>query len=523
MSPKMQWLPMVMLLMCSLYITDAYKILCLFPHVAKSHFIMAEALLKGLAAKGHQVTMISHFPQKTPIPNYRDISLVGSMPEFVSQIPLNMVATGYVHTTIGLLAYMGYINCENTMEFPAMKKFIAENEKFDLIITELFNTDCLLGYVYRQNTPFIALSSSVMMPWAHARFGNPDNPAYMGNHFLYHAYKMSFSERLINVLYQEGLKVVYYFMFEKPAYELARKYFGQSLPPLSDIAKNTSLLLVNAHFSLNHPRPLVPNIVEVGGIHLKPPEHKLPKDLKDFMDGAKDGVIVFSLGSSVRAETFPPQKRDAFIQAFSELPQKVIWKWEGDTLPGQPKNVKIVRWFPQMDVLGHPNIRVFITHGGLMGTMEAAYSGVPMVGIPLFGDQFHNVRCFMAEGIAVPLDYHSISKLTVLSALKKVLDNPSYKENAASVRQAFNDRPLSPMDTAIFWTEYVIRHNGAPHLRSAAIDLAWYQYLLLDVIAVLFLAAVAVLAVFYFIIKKLFALCLSIRSQQKTKPKAKTS
>jgi glucuronosyltransferase len=77
------------------------------------------------------------------------------------------------------------------------------------------------------------------------------------------------------------------------------------------------------------------------------------QDLKEFLDGAKHGVIVFSLGSSVRAETFPPQKRDAFIQAFSELPQKVLWKWEGDTLPGQPANVKIVQWLPQMDVLGN--------------------------------------------------------------------------------------------------------------------------------------------------------------------------
>jgi glucuronosyltransferase len=272
-----QRLTLVMLLTGSFYVTNAYKILCLFPHVAKSHFIMAEALMKGLAAKGHQVTMISNFPQKTPIPNYRDISLVGSMPDFVSQVPVDLVATGHVHTTIGMLAYMAYVNCENTMEFPAMKKFIAANEKFDLIITELFNTDCFLGYVYKQNTPFIALSTSVMMPWAHARFGNPDNPSYMGNHFLYHGYKMTFTERLINALYEEGLKLVYKFMFEKPAYELAKKYFGESLPPLSEIAKNTSLLLVNSHFSLNQPRPLVPNIVEVGGIHLKPPEYKLTK------------------------------------------------------------------------------------------------------------------------------------------------------------------------------------------------------------------------------------------------------
>jgi len=75
-------------------------------------------------------------------------------------------------------------------------------------------------------------------------------------------------------------------------------------------------------------------------------------------------------------------------------------------------------------VPAHPNVRVFITHGGLMGTMESAYSGVPMVGIPLFGDQFHNVRCFESEGIALAITYHSITKATVLSALKEVLDNP---------------------------------------------------------------------------------------------------
>jgi UDP:flavonoid glycosyltransferase YjiC (YdhE family) len=87
----------------------------------------------------------------------------------------------------------------------------------------------------------------------------------------------------------------------------------------------------------------------------------LLQDLKAFLDGAEHGVIIFSLGSSVRAETFPPEKRDAFIQAFSELPQKVLWKWEGDTLPGQPTNVKIVEWIPQMDVLGnykYSNLRI---------------------------------------------------------------------------------------------------------------------------------------------------------------------
>lgn len=60
-------------------------------------------------------------------------------------------------------------------------------------------------------------------------------------------------------------------------------------------------------------------------------------------------------------------------------------------------------------------------------------------------------------------------------------------------------------------------------MRSAAVELAWYQYLLLDVIAVLFLAVAVVMAVYYFIVKKLFSLCLKTRNEKKTKPKGKRS
>jgi len=59
----------------------------------------------------------------------------------------------------------------------------------------------------------------------------------------------------------------------------------------------------------------------------------------------------------------------------------------------------------------------------------------------------------------------------------------------------------------VYWTEYVIRHKGAPHLRSAVLDLAWYQYFLLDVITVLSLAIVSLLLILFLmcraILKKL--------------------
>jgi glucuronosyltransferase len=90
----------------------------------------------------------------------------------------------------------------------------------------------------------------------------------------------------------------------------------------------------------------------------------------------------------------------------------------------------------------------------------------------------------------------------------------SYIENARHTARIFRDRPQSALDTAIFWTEYVIRHGGAPHLRSAAVELSWYQYLLLDVIT-LMLGTILILVL---AVKQLFRV---ICSSKKVPPKKK--
>lgn len=75
------------------------------------------------------------------------------------------------------------------------------------------------------------------------------------------------------------------------------------------------------------------------------------QDIQKFLDDSEHGVIYFSLGSIVKTNTIAAEKRDAFLQAFAELPQRILWKWEADTIPNKPPNVKIARWLPQVDVL----------------------------------------------------------------------------------------------------------------------------------------------------------------------------
>lgn len=66
-----------------------------------------------------------------------------------------------------------------------------------------------------------------------------------------------------------------------------------------------------------------------------------------------------------------------------------------------------------------------------------------------------------------------------------------------------HDQPIKPLNQAMFWIEYVLRHNGASHLRSAALNLNWYQYLLLDVTAFIILTILVGLFVLRIILKKL--------------------
>lgn len=73
---------------------------------------------------------------------------------------------------------------------------------------------------------------------------------------------------------------------------------------------------------------------------------------------------------------------------------------------------------------GHPNVKLFITHGGLMGTQEAVHIGVPMIGIPFFADQRFNIRNYVDMGIAIDLEIDDINEENVRRRISTILNNP---------------------------------------------------------------------------------------------------
>jgi glucuronosyltransferase len=203
--------------------------------------------------------------------------------------------------------------------------------------------------------------------------------------------------------------------------ERLRKRFGQGIPDLRDLADSTSLIFVNQHFSFAGPRPLSVNVVEIGGIHIKQSRKSLPDDLQDLLDNAKNGVIYVSWGSIINSKGMSLSKKQEIVEAFKLLPQTILWKWENDSLTATAKNVHIRSWMPQIDILCHPNVKAFMSHGGLMGTSEGVYCEKPTIVTPIYGDQYLNAAALVHRGMGIVLHYNQLTRDSIVDAVQRIL------------------------------------------------------------------------------------------------------
>jgi glucuronosyltransferase len=102
--------------------------------------------MKGLAKAGHEVTVISAFPLSKPMPNWRDVEITGLMERMkaVMEGILDMEGQS-IWQSVNQIYDMGYNITEHVLKNPNVVKLLKSNEKFDLVVCELFVNEAMLG------------------------------------------------------------------------------------------------------------------------------------------------------------------------------------------------------------------------------------------------------------------------------------------------------------------------------------------------------------------------------------------
>lgn len=268
----LQLLPLLAVLGAGPVPVRGARVLAVLPVLSHSHYRAAEPLLRRLAARGHEVVVISRQPQQQPPANWTDIAILSEKTAtFKGGIPFDFIEATSPASNSFFLLYAGQADCEDVLSDPRVRALV-HGPPFDLVLLELFHTDCFLALAHRLGAPLVHISASAVLPWGNARFGNPDNSAYVPNAFLEYTDEMDFLERVRNTLFLAGQNLIKVWYSDLRDQQTASRYLGADLPRLSDIAKNASLLLVNTFHALSLPRPSVPNVIEVGGIHIGEPK-----------------------------------------------------------------------------------------------------------------------------------------------------------------------------------------------------------------------------------------------------------
>ncbi|XP_017875026.1 uncharacterized protein LOC108621928 [Ceratina calcarata] len=477
---------------------QSYRILAVVATPSYSHQVPYYKLWMELNKRGHEVVLVT----ANVIQNYNgtnftqiDVSDSYKIIRNIDFVKLRMHGDTWIKLLeIGVLP-LADGTAEVVFKNKEMQKLYApdSNVTFDVFFTEMLYVPALYALAHKFNAPMIGLSSLGILSINEHILGGIPLPSheYTWEMEARTGSNLSFLERLRNfVILWKNIYDLYHYHFPKHQI-MAEKYLGK-LPPLEDIARNTSLIFIQQSDVLTPAKPKLANMITFTASHVSQKPTPLSQDLKQFLDDAKEGVIYFSLGTNAMSSDLPIELQRMFCDVFAKLPYRVVWKYEKE-LPGKPDNLYIGRWLPQQSILAHPKVKLFIYQGGLQSSEEAIYNEVPVIGFPVLADQDYQVGRMEALGIGKRLELTTVMREEFENAIQEVITDTQYKERMKHIKKVAKDIQIDPVENLVWWTEYVIRTKGAPHLRSNLAWQPWYKRYDTDIIV--FLTSIAVIII----------------------------
>ncbi|EMP40818.1 2-hydroxyacylsphingosine 1-beta-galactosyltransferase [Chelonia mydas] len=530
--------PVFILLWGTVGIARAAKVVVVPPIMFESHLYIFKALASALHEQGHQtVFLLSEGRHIPPSDHYRLQRYPGIFNSSTSddflQSKMRRIFSGRL-TALELFDILDHYskNCDMIVGNQNLMH-VLKQEKFDLLLVDP-NEMCGFVIAHLLGVKYAVFSTGL---WYPAEVGAPAPLSYVPEFNSLLTDHMNLLERIKNtVIYLVSRFGVNFLVL--PKYErIMQKHKVVPERSMYDLVHESSLWMLCTDIALEFPRPTLPNVVYVGGILTKPasplPEGStnakrlkttdldpvvleciqkntfqylilivrkrsqwelrvaVPADVQDlqtWVNGANEnGFVLVSFGAGVKYLSEDIANKLAY--ALARLPQRVIWRVTAVLVCIRKKKRSTC----------HANIKAFLSHGGLNSIFETMYHGVPVVGIPLFGDHYDTMTRVQAKGMGILLNWKTITEDELYEALVKVINDPSYRQRARKLSEIHKDQPGHPVNRTVYWINYILRHNGAQHLRAAVYTISFYQYFLLDIVFVVLLGA----ALFYYILARI--------------------
>ncbi|AAK85576.1 EGT [Epiphyas postvittana nucleopolyhedrovirus] len=471
----------------------AANILAVLPTPAYSHHLVYKAYVQALANKCHNVTVI-----KPQLLNYVDSN--AHWCGHIEQIEADMSSEQYKklvsssgafrkrgvvadETTVTANNYMGLIDMfKDQFNNVNVQQFLLCNRTFDVVVVEAFADYALVfGHLFRpapviQIAPGYGLDENFDTAGAVAR-----HPKYYPN-----IWRSTFVGGTAGALSEWRL----YNEFELLARysdKLLKIQFGPTTPTIRELRNNVQLLLLNLHPVYDNNRPVPPSVQYLGGgLHLTQTQpQNLQKTLERQLNASVNGIVYVSFGSSIDTKSIHDEFLQMLVNTFTGLNNRtVLWKVDDAVVDSikLPPNVITQNWFNQRAVLHHKNTVAFVTQGGLQSSDEALHAQVPMVCLPMMGDQFHHANKLQEFKVARTLNTVDVSASQLILAITDVIVNKKiYQTRMAELRAVIDYDEIAPADKAIKFTERVIKFGHditypARSLKSPAANLDQSNY-----------------------------------------------
>ncbi|NP_001182395.1 UDP-glucosyltransferase precursor [Bombyx mori] len=469
--------------------SGAHKILVVFPLPEQSHGILGARFVRHLLNYGHEVTYITPFIEKYTHPNQQQVDVSRNL-KLIPENPVNLSSLISKEVSApGFTETMNFMNlvAVQTLENENVQKLLKNpNLEFDLVILEWNFSELLAGIAAVFDVPYIWVSN-LEPHWLIARLaGESFNPIFNSNILSPYIPPLNLYQRVEELWTQITFHFHMYWYNDRIQRNDYERFFGDIIrmkgresPLFEELKRNGSFVLGNSHLALGHEMRFPNNYKNVGGYHVDEEVKPLSPKLEKLMNNAADGVIYFSMGSKLKSEDLPVDIKKGLMKMFGELKQTVLWKLDDKSID-PPSNVHIFKRVPQQSLLAHSKCVLFITHGGILSTIEAVHYGVPIIGIPAYGDQFLNIERLVRKDQAKRVDLSHSLVADLKYAIDELLNTKRYNDTAKNNSFIFTHRTVNAGAEIVHWVEHVILTKGAKYLRTENLDLHWYQKLYLD-------------------------------------------